>query len=216
MSSAVHISLNVSDLDSSVAFYRRFFGEPRKLKADYISRCSREAARASAALSRTWAFGWIRVRRSGYGKARSRSAVCRPRKRSERPAATRCRRSSGSVTPTAIAGRSTRSSRTSNRRPTRPRPAVSPRPRPRLRAVTQRPKQRLPAAEGQSDGESLAVSGERSSYAGTDGSRTVKTLPCPGSPSTRTAPPWSWTMCLTIAKPRPVPGRLFDRDRSIW
>ena len=35
MSSAVHISLNVSDLDSSVAFYRRFFGEPRKLKTDY-------------------------------------------------------------------------------------------------------------------------------------------------------------------------------------
>jgi catechol 2,3-dioxygenase-like lactoylglutathione lyase family enzyme len=35
MSSAVHISLNVSDLDSSVAFYRRFFGEPRKLEADY-------------------------------------------------------------------------------------------------------------------------------------------------------------------------------------
>ena len=35
MSSAVHISLNVSDLDRSVAFYRGFFGEPRKLKADY-------------------------------------------------------------------------------------------------------------------------------------------------------------------------------------
>jgi catechol 2,3-dioxygenase-like lactoylglutathione lyase family enzyme len=35
MSSAVHISLNVSDLDSSVAFYRRFFGEPSKLKTDY-------------------------------------------------------------------------------------------------------------------------------------------------------------------------------------
>jgi catechol 2,3-dioxygenase-like lactoylglutathione lyase family enzyme len=35
MSSAVHISLNVSDLDRSVGFYRRFFGEPRKLKTDY-------------------------------------------------------------------------------------------------------------------------------------------------------------------------------------
>jgi catechol 2,3-dioxygenase-like lactoylglutathione lyase family enzyme len=35
MSSAVHISLNVSDLDQSVGFYRRFFGEPRKLKTDY-------------------------------------------------------------------------------------------------------------------------------------------------------------------------------------
>jgi catechol 2,3-dioxygenase-like lactoylglutathione lyase family enzyme len=35
MSSAVHISLNVSDLDQSVAFYRRFFGEPTKLKVDY-------------------------------------------------------------------------------------------------------------------------------------------------------------------------------------
>jgi catechol 2,3-dioxygenase-like lactoylglutathione lyase family enzyme len=35
MSSAVHISLNVSDLSRSVDFYRRFLGEPRKLKADY-------------------------------------------------------------------------------------------------------------------------------------------------------------------------------------
>jgi catechol 2,3-dioxygenase-like lactoylglutathione lyase family enzyme len=35
MSSAVHISLNVSDLDRSVGFYRRFFGEPTKLKTDY-------------------------------------------------------------------------------------------------------------------------------------------------------------------------------------
>ncbi len=35
MASAVHISLNVSDLSRSVDFYRRFLGEPRKLKADY-------------------------------------------------------------------------------------------------------------------------------------------------------------------------------------
>ena len=32
---AVHISLKVRDLDSSVDFYRRFFGEPAKLKDDY-------------------------------------------------------------------------------------------------------------------------------------------------------------------------------------
>ena len=35
MSSSVHISLNVSNLDGSVDFYRRFFGEPAKLKVDY-------------------------------------------------------------------------------------------------------------------------------------------------------------------------------------
>ena len=35
MSNAVHISLNVSDLSRSADFYRRFFGEPRKLKSDY-------------------------------------------------------------------------------------------------------------------------------------------------------------------------------------
>ena len=32
MSSAVHISLNVTDLERSTDFYRRFFGEPKKLK----------------------------------------------------------------------------------------------------------------------------------------------------------------------------------------
>jgi len=32
---SVHISLNVSDLEKSVAFYRGVFGEPRKLKGDY-------------------------------------------------------------------------------------------------------------------------------------------------------------------------------------
>ena len=35
MASSVHISLNVTDLDRSVDFYRRFFGEPKKLKPDY-------------------------------------------------------------------------------------------------------------------------------------------------------------------------------------
>jgi catechol 2,3-dioxygenase-like lactoylglutathione lyase family enzyme len=32
---AVHVSLNVEDLSKSVAFYRSFFGEPKKLEADY-------------------------------------------------------------------------------------------------------------------------------------------------------------------------------------
>lgn len=35
MASSVHVSLNVSDLSKSVAFYRGVFGEPRKLKSDY-------------------------------------------------------------------------------------------------------------------------------------------------------------------------------------
>ncbi len=35
MTSAVHISLNVSDLPKAVEFYRGFFGEPNKLKQDY-------------------------------------------------------------------------------------------------------------------------------------------------------------------------------------
>ena len=35
MASAVHISLNVSDLPKSVEFYRGFLGEPKKLKQDY-------------------------------------------------------------------------------------------------------------------------------------------------------------------------------------
>ena len=35
MASAVHISLNVSDLAKSVDFYRGFLGEPKKLKHDY-------------------------------------------------------------------------------------------------------------------------------------------------------------------------------------
>jgi catechol 2,3-dioxygenase-like lactoylglutathione lyase family enzyme len=35
MEAAVHISLNVSNLEESVRFYRGLFGEPRKLKDDY-------------------------------------------------------------------------------------------------------------------------------------------------------------------------------------
>jgi catechol 2,3-dioxygenase-like lactoylglutathione lyase family enzyme len=35
MAASVHISLNVSDLDRSVEFYRRFLGEPAKRKRDY-------------------------------------------------------------------------------------------------------------------------------------------------------------------------------------
>ena len=37
MPSSVHISLNVSDLDQSVDFYRRFLGEPVKLQHDYAN-----------------------------------------------------------------------------------------------------------------------------------------------------------------------------------
>jgi catechol 2,3-dioxygenase-like lactoylglutathione lyase family enzyme len=42
MASAVHISLNVSNLDRSADFYRRFFGEPKKLKTDYAKFVSAE------------------------------------------------------------------------------------------------------------------------------------------------------------------------------
>jgi catechol 2,3-dioxygenase-like lactoylglutathione lyase family enzyme len=42
MPSAVHISLNVSDLSKSVDFYRGFFGDPKKLKADYAKFVSAE------------------------------------------------------------------------------------------------------------------------------------------------------------------------------
>ncbi|HTO76701.1 MAG TPA: ArsI/CadI family heavy metal resistance metalloenzyme [Thermoanaerobaculia bacterium] len=35
MPASVHISLNVSDLERSVDFYRRFLGEPAKRKSDY-------------------------------------------------------------------------------------------------------------------------------------------------------------------------------------
>jgi catechol 2,3-dioxygenase-like lactoylglutathione lyase family enzyme len=35
MPSAVHVSLNVSDLAKSVAFYTGVFGQPKKLKHDY-------------------------------------------------------------------------------------------------------------------------------------------------------------------------------------
>jgi catechol 2,3-dioxygenase-like lactoylglutathione lyase family enzyme len=42
MPSAVHISLNVSDLPRSTDFYRRFFGEPEKLKSDYVKFAARD------------------------------------------------------------------------------------------------------------------------------------------------------------------------------
>ncbi len=42
MSSAVHISLNVSDLSRSTDFYRRFFGEPKKSKSDYVKFVARD------------------------------------------------------------------------------------------------------------------------------------------------------------------------------
>src|SRR6266508_4276872 len=43
MASAVHISLNVSDLSRSTDFYRRLLGEPKKLKSDYVKFVSAEA-----------------------------------------------------------------------------------------------------------------------------------------------------------------------------
>jgi catechol 2,3-dioxygenase-like lactoylglutathione lyase family enzyme len=42
MASAVHISLNVSDLSRSTDFYRRFLGEPKKLKTNYAKFVSEE------------------------------------------------------------------------------------------------------------------------------------------------------------------------------
>jgi catechol 2,3-dioxygenase-like lactoylglutathione lyase family enzyme len=42
MTPSVHISLNVSDLHRSVDFYRRFFGEPAKLKPDYAKFVTRD------------------------------------------------------------------------------------------------------------------------------------------------------------------------------
>jgi catechol 2,3-dioxygenase-like lactoylglutathione lyase family enzyme len=42
MAPAVHISLNVSDLEKAVDFYSGFFGEPRKRKADYAKFVSAE------------------------------------------------------------------------------------------------------------------------------------------------------------------------------
>jgi len=42
MASAVHISLNVSDLSRSTDFYRRLLGEPKKLKSDYVKFVSEE------------------------------------------------------------------------------------------------------------------------------------------------------------------------------
>jgi catechol 2,3-dioxygenase-like lactoylglutathione lyase family enzyme len=42
MKPSVHISLKVRNLHQSVDFYRRFFGDPAKLKADYAKFVTRE------------------------------------------------------------------------------------------------------------------------------------------------------------------------------
>lgn len=42
MTPSVHISLNVRDLDRSVDFYRRFFGEPAKIEPDYAKFVTRD------------------------------------------------------------------------------------------------------------------------------------------------------------------------------
>lgn len=42
MTPSVHISLHVQDLDRSVDFYRRFLGEPAKLKPDYAKFVGRD------------------------------------------------------------------------------------------------------------------------------------------------------------------------------
>jgi len=40
--SAVHVSLNVRDLEASTSFYRGLFGEPRKRRADYVKFVGRD------------------------------------------------------------------------------------------------------------------------------------------------------------------------------
>lgn len=42
MTPSVHISLKVRNLDRSVDFYRRFFGEPAKLESDYAKFVTRD------------------------------------------------------------------------------------------------------------------------------------------------------------------------------
>jgi catechol 2,3-dioxygenase-like lactoylglutathione lyase family enzyme len=42
MNPSIHISLNVSDIDRSVAFYSRLFGEPAKVKPGYAKFVSEE------------------------------------------------------------------------------------------------------------------------------------------------------------------------------
>jgi catechol 2,3-dioxygenase-like lactoylglutathione lyase family enzyme len=42
MAPSVHISLNVRNLEQSVEFYRRLFGEPAKLKSDYAKFVTRD------------------------------------------------------------------------------------------------------------------------------------------------------------------------------
>ena len=106
MASSVHISLNVSNLDRSVDFYRRFLGEPREAQGRLrqIRRArsrksiwpSSPARSAAPARSRTSASGSTLPKGSGALEERAlRRAASRRRRRSAKPAATRCRRSSG-------------------------------------------------------------------------------------------------------------------------
>src|SRR5215212_2736833 len=46
------------------------------------------------------------------------------------------------------------------------------------------------------------------------GKRTRNVLPTPTALSTSTVARCSWARCLTMASPRPEPGRAFDRERS--
>ena len=127
MPSSVHISLNVSDLSRSVDFYRRFLGEPRKLKVDYAKFVGEEPeihlalqpgeVRGSGALSHLG----IRVDSPEAGPALEERAG-RPRPPDGgREARSLLLRAAGEILgdaiPTATAGRSTRCSRTSTGRP---------------------------------------------------------------------------------------------------
>ena len=42
----------------------------------------------------------------------------------------------------------------------------------------------------------------------------AKVLPLPGALFTVTRPPWAWAMCLTMARPNPVPPSLRLRPAS--
>jgi catechol 2,3-dioxygenase-like lactoylglutathione lyase family enzyme len=135
MAAAVHISLNVSNLNQSVGFYRRFLGEPTKLKADYAKfvaqdpeihlalQPGRVARESAGALSH---FG-IRVDSAEQVLRWKKALTDRglpTEEASGRPAATPCRTSSGSAIPMETAGKSTPCFGTSSRRPRPARPAA--------------------------------------------------------------------------------------------